>query len=145
MKRGNGQSYERTVFTNFRSKDILLKGIDEISTLLRFLYMDESHSIVINNGLCDLRIRMTASMDILAQNLQFPSCPEMHSVSLSVYANGEIRKWENHEHPLAKLRVVLKEGNTEKHGDWPFECDGECRALLDDNKVIALLNYMRYI
>ena len=78
MKRGNGQSYERTVFTNFRSKDILLKGIDEISTLLRFLYMDESHSIVINNGLCDLRIRMTASMDILAQNLQFPSCPEMH-------------------------------------------------------------------
>lgn len=76
---------------------------------------------------------------------QMTSDGEPHTVTLSVYANGEICKWENHEHPLAKLRVVLKEGNTEKHGDWPFECDGECRALLDDNKVIALLNYMRYI
>lgn len=78
MKRKNVRSYDRTVFTNFRSRDILTKGIDEISTLLRYLYMDEAHSIVVNNGICDLRIRMTASMDILAQNLQFPSCPEMH-------------------------------------------------------------------
>ena len=76
---------------------------------------------------------------------QMTSDGEPHTVTLSVYAKGEICKWENHEHPLANLKVVLKEGNAEKHSEWPFECDGECRALLDDNKVIALLNYMRYI
>lgn len=82
-------------------------------------------------------------------NMQLP--PQMtddgkkHNVTLSVYASGEMRKWGENEYPFAKLRVVLKDGNTEKHSEWPFECDAECRALLDDNKVISLLNYMRYI
>lgn len=82
-------------------------------------------------------------------NMQLP--PQMaddgkkHNVTLSVYASEEMRKWGEDEYPFAKLRVVLKDGNTEKHSEWPFECDSECKALLDDTKVVALFNYMRYI
>lgn len=70
---------------------------------------------------------------------------KIHHATLSVFASGKMHRWEEKAYPIAKLRVTLKEGDTEKQGEWPFECDAACKALTDNVKVIALLNYMRYI
>lgn len=66
-------------------------------------------------------------------------------VVLSVYASGEMRGWNNTKYPVSKLRVELEDGEHKKSCNWPFECDGLGESLLDDAKVISLLNYIRYI
>lgn len=68
-----------------------------------------------------------------------------HNVTMSVYASGEMRDWGKQKYPAAKLHVTLEDGEFKKSCLWPFECDCVCKALLDDIKVIALLNYIRYI
>lgn len=35
-----------------------LKAFEDVSILFQYLYMDENNRIVVNNGLCDLQIRM---------------------------------------------------------------------------------------
>lgn len=68
-------TYDREVYRNFRSKDILVHGFDEITILLRYLYMSEEHFVVVDNGLCKLEIRMNPSMQLTAKNLNFPNVP----------------------------------------------------------------------
>lgn len=68
-------TYDREVYRKFRSKDILAHGFDEITILLRYLYMSEEHFVVVDNGLCKLEIRMTPSMQLTAKNLNFPDVP----------------------------------------------------------------------
>ncbi len=70
--------YDRAVYSSFRTRDILTRGFDEIQILLRYLYMNEDHAIVFDNGLCKLEIKMTPSMDLTARNLNFPDFPATH-------------------------------------------------------------------
>ena len=58
-----------------RTKDELFM-LGEISTLLQYLFMSESHTITFNNGLTNLKIRMDENFNILCQNLSFPDIPE---------------------------------------------------------------------
>lgn len=60
-----------------RTKDTLL-ALDELSVLCQYLYMSENHSITFNNGITDLRIRMTETLSIKCKNLSFPDLPEMN-------------------------------------------------------------------
>lgn len=69
----------------------------------------------------------------------------VRKVILSVYASGEMGSWSDTKYPISKLRVELEDGELKKSCGWPFECDGLGESLLDNNKVIALMNYIRYI
>lgn len=50
----------------------MLSDIRDIDTLLTYLYMDEKHAIILNNGLTNLKITMDENGDIQAENLSFP-------------------------------------------------------------------------
>ena len=58
-----------------RTKDELFM-LGEISTLLQYLFISESHVITFNNGLTDLKIRMDENFEIWCENLSFPDVPE---------------------------------------------------------------------
>lgn len=58
-----------------RTKDELFM-LGEVSTLLQYLFMSEKHTIIFNNGLTDLQIRMDENFNIWCRNLQFPDIPE---------------------------------------------------------------------
>lgn len=59
-----------------RTKDGL-KQLKEITILLQYLYLDESHEVTVSNGVTDIRIRMLNDFRFTAQNMQFPSLPEL--------------------------------------------------------------------
>lgn len=54
----------------------MLSSIKDVCLLLQYLYMDEKNFIVYNNGLTDLRVRMTDSGSLLCKNLRFDNSPE---------------------------------------------------------------------
>lgn len=58
-----------------RDKDTL-RELDETRWLMLYLYADEKHTITANNGLTDLKFRMTEDCEIMCQNLSFPDFPE---------------------------------------------------------------------
>lgn len=68
---------DREIYTNFRSKDILIGGFDDIQILFRYLYMDENHSVIFNNGICNLELTMTPDMLIKRKNMNFPHLEPM--------------------------------------------------------------------
>lgn len=72
------RKYDRTVYQNFRSRDILVDGFDDIKKLLQYLYMSKDHKIVCNNGICDLEFSMTPGMTIMVRNMNFPDLPPTH-------------------------------------------------------------------
>lgn len=59
-----------------RSKDIL-KSLEDINVLCRYLYMDESNSILVDNGMCKIEIKMLETLEFVANNLNFPDTPSM--------------------------------------------------------------------
>ncbi len=60
-----------------RTVDNLL-ALEEIPTLLQYLYLDESHYITVDNGLAKLELRMTDNFSIHAKNLNFPDLPDLN-------------------------------------------------------------------
>ena len=60
-----------------RTVDNLL-ALEEIPTLLQYLYLDESHYITIDNGLAKLELRMTENFSVHAKNLNFPDLPDLN-------------------------------------------------------------------
>lgn len=60
-----------------RTKDTLLE-MNDIAILYQYLYMDEKHNIIFNNGLTDLIIHMNESLSVMCKNLKFPDIPEMN-------------------------------------------------------------------
>lgn len=60
-----------------RTVDNLL-ALEEISTLLQYLYLDESHYITVDNGLAKLELRMTENFSVHAKNLNFPDLPDLN-------------------------------------------------------------------
>lgn len=69
------KKYDRTVYQDFRTRDILVDGFDDIKKLLQYLYMSEDHKVVCNNGICDLEFSMTPGMAIMVRNMNFPDLP----------------------------------------------------------------------
>ena len=59
-----------------RTKDFLF-SLNEITTLLQYLYMDAEHYICVKNSFTTLKIHMTDQLQFLAENLSFPNCPAM--------------------------------------------------------------------
>lgn len=59
-----------------RTKDALF-SLNEVTTLLQYLYLDERHSIRITNGATTLQIHMTDQMRFMEYNLSFPDIPAM--------------------------------------------------------------------
>ena len=59
-----------------RTKDTLM-AFEDIPLLYQYLYMNEEHSITFNNGITDLKIRMTDNLSVMCKNLRFPDLPEL--------------------------------------------------------------------
>lgn len=72
------ENCERQVYSQFRTNDILVHGFDEVLTLVRYLYMNEEHHVVVDNGLCKMELTMTPSLKLMARNLNFPDLPAMN-------------------------------------------------------------------
>ena len=53
-----------------------LFDMEEIPILYQYLYMDENHKIIVDNGLTQLEIRMNDGCYFIAKNLKFPDVPE---------------------------------------------------------------------
>ena len=64
-----------------RDRKILLQGFDDIATLLRYLYLDEDHSVTVKNCIdVPLRFRLTEDLTFMIKNLNFPNVPEHRDV-----------------------------------------------------------------
>lgn len=49
---------------------------NNIAKLLTYLRMDENNTVTYNNGITDLRVRMTKDYILMCTNLSFPDLPE---------------------------------------------------------------------
>lgn len=59
-----------------RTVDTLL-AFEDIAILYQYLYLDESHYITVDNGVCKLEIRMRETGFFYAKNLNFPDLPAL--------------------------------------------------------------------
>ena len=69
-----------------RTTDTLFE-LEEITILYQYLYIDESHSITIDNGITQLQIRMTDGCYFTSKNLKFPNVPEMSYTDMMTIPN----------------------------------------------------------
>lgn len=60
-----------------RTTTMLIDGFEDITTLVRYLYLSAEHTITVNNGMADLQIRMDDDGDFLCKVLSFPDANEM--------------------------------------------------------------------
>lgn len=60
-----------------RNVDTLL-DLEELPILLQYLYLDEDHIIVVDNGLTQLEIRMTEDGYFRAKNLKYPDVLDLY-------------------------------------------------------------------
>ena len=59
-----------------RNNTILIRGFDDIVILLRYLYMNENHKVVVDNSLCRLEIGLRPDLRFSVKNLNFPLLPD---------------------------------------------------------------------
>lgn len=64
-----------------------LLSLKEISILMQYLYMDESHFITIDNGVTKLEIRMSEKGFFHAKNLNFPDLPDLDYTDMMIVLN----------------------------------------------------------
>ena len=69
-----------------RTVDTLL-DFEEIPVLWQYLYMNEDHSIIIDNGVTKLEIRMTEHCYFVAKNLRFPDVPDLNYTDMMTIPN----------------------------------------------------------
>jgi hypothetical protein len=83
-----------------RTVDILFE-LEEIPTLLQYLYMSKDHYITVNNKVTNLEIRMTDGCYFKAKNLSFPDVPELDYTDMMTIPNmlGIIDQLK-HVHPV---------------------------------------------
>ena len=63
-----------------RTKETLF-GMENITILLQYLYMNPEHKIKYNNGLTTLEIYMSNDFEIYAKNLKFEDLPPLYFTS----------------------------------------------------------------
>ena len=61
-----------------RTKQMLVDGFDDIKTLFQYLYMDEGHSITVDNGITKLNLKLADNLETLQMNLAFPHLGYTH-------------------------------------------------------------------
>ena len=65
-----------------RTREVLTKGLEDVKTLLQYLYMDEDYDIIVSNGITKLSIKLADNLEALQMNLSFPhlgyTCRPMH-------------------------------------------------------------------
>lgn len=72
-----------------RNKNILF-SFEEIAILLQYLYIDEANTILVNNGLCDLQIRMDDYCHFWCKNMNFPDHETSYDDEMTVYMFQQI-------------------------------------------------------
>jgi hypothetical protein len=55
-----------------RNNRTLIKVTENMKILYQYLYMDESHTVVVNNRMTDLELSMNEHGDILCRNMKYP-------------------------------------------------------------------------
>ena len=61
-----------------RTREVLTKGLEDVKTLLQYLYMDEDYDIVVSNGITKLSIKLADNLEALQMNLSFPHLGYTH-------------------------------------------------------------------
>lgn len=66
-----------------RNKNTLF-SFEEIPILLQYLYMDEANTVLVNNGLCELQIRMDDNCRFWYKNMNFPDHEASYDCEMTV-------------------------------------------------------------
>jgi len=61
-----------------RTRQTLVNGFEDIKTLFQYLYMDEEHSITVDNGITKLNLKLADNLETLQMNLSFPHLGYTH-------------------------------------------------------------------
>ena len=109
-----------------RTKDTLF-AFDDIAILLQYLYMDEENTIIVNNGLCDLQIRMTDDCDILCKNLNF----------------GESDLTYNNHMTVNAMFAIICQLKTRSAIQFPGRFGSRFEEIKEITKSNLALNYMK--
>lgn len=108
-----------------RTREVLVEGLEDVKTLLQYLYMDEEHDITVSNGITKLSIKLTDNLDALQMNLSFDhlgytcremrieewlACVEQLKKQPSDYERGQFQnKWEEIK-TITLMQVALNKG-----------------------------------
>ena len=106
-----------------RTREVLVKGFEEIKTLMQYLYMNEEHKIKVPNGCTTLCISMDENMNTknYDSHLGFVhlrpmelsewfSCVELLKEQPSDYEHGQFKnKWEEIK-AITLMNVALNVG-----------------------------------
>lgn len=108
-----------------RTREVLIKGLEDVKTLLQYLYMDEDHSITVSNGITQLNIKLNDNLEALQMNLSFSylgythrsicieewlACIEQLKEQPSDCGYGSFKnKWEEIE-TITLMQVALNKG-----------------------------------
>ena len=108
-----------------RTREVLVEGLEDVKTLLQYLYMDEEHDITVSNAITKLSIKLTDNLDALQMNLSFDhlgytcremrieewlACVEQLKKQLSDCGYGDFKnKWEEIK-TITSMNVALNAG-----------------------------------
>ena len=101
-----------------------LKAFEDVAILFQYLYMDENHSIVVNNGLCDLQIRMDEDCHVFCQieqnDLQYDDAMS-----------------------IANTLAIIEQLKTAKPTQYPDHFNSRWDEIKDITKLNLALNFCR--
>lgn len=106
-----------------RTREVLVKGFEEVKTLMQYLYMNGEHQIKIPNGLTTLCLSMDENMEIINYDsylafkhkrpmelAEWFSCVEQLKQQPSDYEHGQFQnKWEEIK-AITLMNVALNAG-----------------------------------
>ena len=64
-----------------------LLDLEEIPILWQYLYMNEDHYVIVDNGVAKLEIRMRENCSFHAKNLNFPDLPDLEYTDMMIIPN----------------------------------------------------------
>ena len=64
-----------------------LLDLEEIPILWQYLYMNEDHYVIVDNGVTKLEIRMRENCSFHAKNLNFPDLPDLEYTDMMIIPN----------------------------------------------------------
>lgn len=106
-----------------RTREVLVKGFEEVKILMQYLYMNEEHKIKIPNGLTTLCLSMDENMETINYDSylgfkhkrpmelsEWFSCIELLKEQPSDYEHGQFQnKWEEIK-AITLMNVALNAG-----------------------------------
>lgn len=61
-----------------RTREVLTKGLEDVKTLMQYLYMNESHDIIVSGSITKLSIKLADNLEALQKDLSFPHLGYTH-------------------------------------------------------------------